>query len=422
MLIAYLTDLMYLGSDLVTGKSLPLLLGVTALPIDQHLLAAVLFLGVSCGVLFTLWKAQQVREAPSEAVAWAALGHHSLSCFVTAALVARTAVGVDLTPVMVATPLVSLMSVPLPQRESTVWVGFLLNLSVLAVSCFLLAAEVVTPAPVDPWDFTHTPSAREMLAAHDTRQLLSVHDNTRQLLSVHDNSRQLLSVHDNSRQLLSTHDNTRELLSTHDNTRQLLSISRDEWYHQHNHLTHPRQPDPVHHEVGLSTVLGRAVLLFTLAFYASVQHGPVSYHDVVMAPKKGTGLVSIHFSLSPFYAFVVCVSVCALRLVSCLLVGLFHTGEVHLLLEGSRGEPNYGVTAWVYLTALLYSLAWNVSQLREYALEALLSSSTAQVNSLRLSAVLVACSTAYKLDPTWPVWGAALVMCVPPVYELSTWQ
>lgn len=402
MLVAYLTDLMYLGSDLVTGKSLPLLLGVTALPIDQHLLAAVLFLGVSCGVLFTLWKAQQVREAPSEAVAWAALGHHSLSCFVTAALVARTAVGVDLTPVMVATPLVSLMSVPLPQRESTVWVGFLLNLSVLAVSCCLLAAEVVTPAPVDPWDFTHTPSAREMLAAHDTRQLLSVQDNTRQLLSVHDNTRQLLSV------------------QAHD-TRQLLSISRDEWYHQHNHLTHPRQPEPVHHEVGLSTVLWRAVLLFTLAFYASVQHGPVSYHDVVMAPKKGTGLVSIHFSLSPIYAFVVCVSVCALRLVSCLLVGLFHTGEVHLLLEG-RGEPNYGVTAWVYLAALLYSLAWNVSQLREYALEALLGGSTAHVISLRISAVLVACSTAYKLDPTWPVWGAALVMCVPPVYELSTWQ
>ena len=50
-----------------------------------------------------------------------------LSCFVTAALVARTVVGMDLTPVMVATPLVSLMSIPLPQRESTVCLGFLLN-------------------------------------------------------------------------------------------------------------------------------------------------------------------------------------------------------------------------------------------------------------------------------------------------------
>ena len=199
MLIVYLTDLIYLCSDLVTGKSLPLLLGVTALPIDQHLLAAVLFLGVSCGVLFTLWKAQQVRETPSEASAWAALGHHPLSCLVTVALVTLTVVGVDLTPVMVATQLVSLMSVPLPQRESTVWVGFLLNLSVLAVSCCLLAAEVVTPAPVDPWDFTNTPRAREMLQAHETCQL--------------------------------------------------LSISRDEWYHQHNHLTHPCQPEPVHHKV-----------------------------------------------------------------------------------------------------------------------------------------------------------------------------
>lgn len=137
----------------------------------------------------------------------------------------------------------------------------------------------------------------------------------------------------------------------------------------------------------------------------------MSYHDVVVAPKQSTGLVSIHFSLSPIYVFVVCVSVCAQWFVSCLLVGLFHAGEVHLLLKG-RGAPNYSVTAWVYLTALLYSLAWNVSQLHKYALEAPISSPgwAAHVNSHRLLAVLAASSTAYKLDPRGPC-GVLLWLC-----------
>lgn len=54
-------DILFIGGELVSGKSIPLLVGITRLPIDQFLAAVVLSLGAVTGVLFSVYAGRAVN-------------------------------------------------------------------------------------------------------------------------------------------------------------------------------------------------------------------------------------------------------------------------------------------------------------------------------------------------------------------------
>jgi hypothetical protein len=53
-------DVMYICAELVTGKSIPVLVGITLLPIDQFLAWLMLFLGAVFGTLFSVYSSRAV--------------------------------------------------------------------------------------------------------------------------------------------------------------------------------------------------------------------------------------------------------------------------------------------------------------------------------------------------------------------------
>ena len=53
-------DVMYICAELVTGKSIPVLVGITRLPMDQFLAWLMLFLGALFGTLFSVYSSRAV--------------------------------------------------------------------------------------------------------------------------------------------------------------------------------------------------------------------------------------------------------------------------------------------------------------------------------------------------------------------------
>ena len=51
---AFFVDLNYLSADLLTGRSIPVLIAVSTLPLDPNLLGTMIMLGVLLGSLATL--------------------------------------------------------------------------------------------------------------------------------------------------------------------------------------------------------------------------------------------------------------------------------------------------------------------------------------------------------------------------------
>ena len=57
----FLGDILLFSSDLLTGKSIPVLVGITRLPVDQFLAGVVLSMGAAAGALFSFYSSQAVR-------------------------------------------------------------------------------------------------------------------------------------------------------------------------------------------------------------------------------------------------------------------------------------------------------------------------------------------------------------------------
>jgi hypothetical protein len=353
MLDVFATDVMYLSSDLLTGKSLPLLLSVATMPIDLALLGTVLALGVACGTLHTLWDAQRAADR----IGWRAcarsllqhLFHAWLSLAVWLLLAGRVPDGAQLRQAvtLLLVPCYALVTKTLPPGGSTVTVAFLLNAAVL-LFCFLEDPLAHAPHLVPPSQASQDPLALESVPHRGGPVLrFQVQQGPR--------SRHLLAA--------------QRAENVQDVREDLLALHRAPIHH-HAAI---HAPDP------LQTVW-RALFLFVLALHASTQHGPLGHHYAVVGGAAGSRkYASVHLAINARYASAVGATAFLVRLLAYLLFVHAHHSATHRLVDGlvqQRGPLRDGgvhsVCAWVYQAALLYSATWSCTLASSQGLDPLL--------------------------------------------------
>jgi hypothetical protein len=219
MLDVLVSDVLFLSSDLLTGKSLPLLVGITVLPIDRHLLGMILGLGVATGLSFTIWGAR-VATTMIPAMFLLKLVNLGFSMFLSISFFLRLGMCVDSAALGLAVvPVFILHMQKLPERPSTHLILFFLTMILFWVG---LLSEL--PGHVHHHDVSVQPVMRRLMA-----------------------------------------------------------LNRMQW--QQHHLMALPAPSVVTPD-GPSALVTffRVLLLYILAFYASVHHGPTQVYFSVSDP------------------------------------------------------------------------------------------------------------------------------------------
>ena len=128
---AFFVDLNYLSADLLTGRSIPVLIAVSTLPLDPNLLGTMIMLGVLLGSLATLVRLWS--PPPNPAPVWAL--SHAFSAFLSLSLVLRVAPRIHASGLnLTILPAFCLACQALPERPSTAF-----TLAVASLILFFLA-------------------------------------------------------------------------------------------------------------------------------------------------------------------------------------------------------------------------------------------------------------------------------------------
>lgn len=137
----YLSDVMYLSSDLLSGKSVPLLYAAVNLPMDRNLLGTTVLLGVALGTAWTIYQARRMQE--STPLTWAnRMLQLSFSCAMSFALFLKISPSISLSiPPLYVTSLLYV-----PDQSSTQFVLFILTAITFLLS-MLYEVEQVKPVP-----------------------------------------------------------------------------------------------------------------------------------------------------------------------------------------------------------------------------------------------------------------------------------
>lgn len=309
-------DVLCLGAEILTGKSIPVLVGIVRLPIDRRFGWVVLSLGAVAGVLFSVYSSRVVHHKAA-LVYVNRLVQLSFSLFLSLSLLLSVARGIhyDRGLPLSLVPTFCVVIQALPQHQLV----FLFS--------FLLSCVVVT-----------------VCASTNVRM--------------------------------------------------------------HSGTVVPALPQPVHDEdsVGVWETVLRALQLFVLAFYASVQHGPTRKHEDDSQPHhhhhhalhkraKHPAYASTHHAQHMRYAILVHLISAWLRVA--FWYALFHDNTMHVMLENdhSRGGWDWACCV-VYMTCLLYGACSTLSQISGQVLPCLSLDSKAA--RLKLATLLLALAALYR--------------------------
>ena len=143
--LAFLTDVAVVSSDLITGKSVPVLVGIARLPIDQFLACTVLTLGALAGAFFSFYSSGHTQGMHP-------LGHLNrlaqmlFSLFLSLSLHLALSRGVHYVHGVVLSliPAFCVVSQSLPQRAMTAHVAILASLL-----AYLYCVNAPVPAAAD---------------------------------------------------------------------------------------------------------------------------------------------------------------------------------------------------------------------------------------------------------------------------------
>lgn len=302
-------DVLYLSSDVLSGKSIPLLVGITRLPIDQFLMGLVISMGAAAGSLFSVY-AVRATSARHPLILANSLLQAVFSLFFSLSLALSVARGIHYERgiILSLVPVFCTITQSLPLRVSTYLVAFLLV-------AFLFPFCLSAPAPASE-------------ALPDQFQLPSV--------------------------------------------LQGLNPSGD----------------PGEEAAGVLGVLGRALYLFALAFYACIQHAPTQ-------PSSRHGrawLVSEQYAGDTRYALFLSMASALGRVCVWYSVCFLQDNTLHLLLENdlSRGAW-HPLVCVLYTIILLYSACWMATLIREELLPPL-----GQQGRLKLVAAVLSLAAFYR--------------------------
>jgi hypothetical protein len=151
-ILSFISDFLTISSDLLTGKSVPVLVGIARLPIDQSLAGIVLSMGAVSGALFSHYTALYVKEAH-------ALGHanrlaqlsFALWCSLSMSLSLSRGIHYGRGVILSLVPSFCVASQALPRSGATTC--FLFLLSVVAYGCCLgiqVQASEARPVALEP--------------------------------------------------------------------------------------------------------------------------------------------------------------------------------------------------------------------------------------------------------------------------------
>lgn len=160
--LVFLTDVLVITSDLITGKSIPVLVGITRLPIDRFLACVVLTMGAAAGTLFSQYTARCARGLHPLAHAnrfvqlfFALFLSLSLLLSLSRGIHRERGVMLSLVPALVVA------FQDLPQRASTPWVA-----AMLSVVVYWYCMTV----PVQTWDAVEVPALKTPTVLHGLNQ------------------------------------------------------------------------------------------------------------------------------------------------------------------------------------------------------------------------------------------------------------
>ena len=127
--LAFLTDFFVISSDLTTGKSIPVLVGITRLPIDRFLAGVVLSMGAAAGAVFSHYTARFCHGLHPLALANRFV-QLFFSLFLSLSLLLSLSRGIhyDRGVILSIIPAFCVVFQDLPQRASTPWVAMLVSL------------------------------------------------------------------------------------------------------------------------------------------------------------------------------------------------------------------------------------------------------------------------------------------------------
>jgi hypothetical protein len=328
----FLHDVLFISGELVTGKSIPVLMGITRLPIDQFLACLVLSVGAVAGTLFSSYASQAVAGMHRLVFANRLLQLFfslclSLSLLLSVARGIHSVRGVILSLI----PAFCVVAQTLPQRPSTALVSFLAT-----AFTFYYCMTTHVSAGADPDDSNPAPAI-------------------------------------------------------------LLGLGAE---------------DPEAEATRVWDVALRALQLFNLAFYASVQHAPTQIY--YGREVRNDVAASRYHADYPRYALFVGMVSALLRVCTWYGVCLFQNNAFHVILENDHALGGWDWMCCVYMTVtLLYSACWTATLLREQVLPFFGNPS----NAVRLKLVVAALSLAAlyrQRDPQIVFYATAAqsVVCV----------
>ena len=121
------TDILLLSSDLLTGKSIPVLVGITRLPVDQFLAGVVLSMGAAAGAFYSFYSSHAVKGMHPLGVANRLLQLlFSLVLSLSLHLSLSKGIHYGRGVVLSVIPAFCVAAQSLPQRDSTVYMAFVL--------------------------------------------------------------------------------------------------------------------------------------------------------------------------------------------------------------------------------------------------------------------------------------------------------
>jgi hypothetical protein len=324
-------DILYICAELITGKSLPVLVGLVRLPIGQGLAWLSITAGAFTGTCFSVWAARQTLSLSLPSFTDRLL-QLSFSLFLSVSHLLALAKGVhpDHGPILVLIPAFCLVWHPLPQRHSTALVAFILSWATFYVSGLMTSIDAGIP-------------------------------------------------------------------TTAGTLEEAMSHARLRHHHHHHASNAPEEPQTV---ATLQQIVVRALQLFALGAYATIQHAPTQVlFDTSHHHHTRPVYASHHHAKHAPYSLFMGLVAAWLRVCAWTVVCFSQENFLTLMLDPGASSPG-SVLRWdwlcciFYSVTLLYSATWTATQLREQVLPFFLASESSHV--LRLFVLVFALAAVYR--------------------------
>lgn len=311
-----LLDFLYLTSDAMSGKSIPVLFAVTLFHLDPHLLGTVVLIGACVATVINVVKT--LRQTNNKTFEWIMrFIQYSVSILMSMILLARLMNQMTTSGIMIASiPSFWVIIHSLPEKPITLQVLFIITIILFYVSL------IISPQMIIDSDY----------AFKHQRELQSIQTITQIQSQLIHNKRELQSLPIQIQSHL-----------IH-NKRELQAMHRKDWVKK----TLPQTVQPIEHPI--QSVLPQCLYILILTVYACTLHGPLySFTGKYCSPT---------LLINRMYAIFICFLSSIFKAYLIITIAWLQQNIIHIILEGNMDMK---FAMWLYMIILLLSINWNVT-------------------------------------------------------------